>query len=74
VGLAKSELIAAGDLVDFGAQWMNARFGGLQANQGRMWARIRASMLAPGLSVTFMHSSTAGVGMLPTSSSLRGRL
>jgi hypothetical protein len=33
VGLAKSELIAAGDLVDFGAQWMNARFGGLQANQ-----------------------------------------
>jgi aminoglycoside 3-N-acetyltransferase len=33
VGLAKSELIAAGDLVDFGTQWMNARFGSLQANQ-----------------------------------------
>jgi aminoglycoside N3'-acetyltransferase len=30
VGLAQSELIEAGDLVEFGTQWMNAQFGGVE--------------------------------------------
>jgi aminoglycoside N3'-acetyltransferase len=34
VGLAQSELIEAGDLVDFGTQWMNDRFGGRQRVRG----------------------------------------
>jgi len=33
VGLAQSELIEASDLVEFGMQWMNARFGSLQGAQ-----------------------------------------